>query len=234
MKGRLRYGDVIIPYDVIQTKREKTMQIFIEKDRVEVRAPESKDISEIRELLKNRTSWIFNSQLKLKERKADVISSKDSLLYLGKNIPYKINTLQKTERLILKNKIFQIFTKSKSISEKKIKKMYFDWLLQKYTPYVEKKIDHFAKVLNVNPKGFQIRDLKSKWGSLTVSGHVHLNLHLLKTSKKMIDYVILHELAHLEINGHRHEFWRFLEKFMPDYEKRKKWLDENDIEIFRG
>lgn len=234
MKGRLRYGDVIIPYDVIQTKREKTMQIFIEKDRVEVRAPKSKDISEIRELLENRTSWIFNSQLKLKERKADVISSKDSLLYLGKNIPYKINTLQKTEKLILKNKIFQIFTKSKSISEKKIKKMYFDWLLQKYTPYVEKKIDHFAKVLNVNPKGFQIRDLKSKWGSLTVSGHVHLNLHLLKTSKKMIDYVILHELAHLKINGHRHEFWRFLEKFMPDYEKRKKWLDENDIEIFRG
>ena len=48
MKGKLRYGDVLIPYTIIQTKRKKTLQIFIEKDSVEVRAPQSKDISEIR------------------------------------------------------------------------------------------------------------------------------------------------------------------------------------------
>jgi len=234
MKGKLRYGNVLIPYTIIQTKRKKTLQIFVEKDRVEVRAPQSKTISEIRQLLKNRISWIFNSQLKLKERKTDVVSSKDSLLYLGKNISYTVNILQKTDKFILKKNSFQIYVKSKSITEKKIKKMYHDWLLQKYTPYVKKKINHFVEILHVKPKEFQIRDLKSKWGSATVSGHIHLNLHLLKTPKKMIDYVILHELAHLKIKGHRHEFWAYLEKFMPDYEKRKKWLDENNTEIFRG
>jgi len=234
MKGKLRYGDVLIPYTIIQTRRKKTLQIFIEKDSVEVRAPQSKTISEIRQLLKNRTSWIFNSQLKLKERKTDIVSSKGSLLYLGRNIPFTVNTLQKDEKLILKNKIFYIFIKSKSITEKKIKKMYLDWLLTKHTSYVEKKINHYSKILNVKPKGFQIKDLKSKWGSATVSGHIHLNLHLLKTPRKMIDYVILHELAHLKIKGHRHEFWAYLEKFMPDYEIRKRWLDENNTEIFRG
>ena len=234
MKGKLRYGDVLIPYTIIQTKRKKTLQIFIEKDSVEVRAPQSKDISEIRQLLKNRISWIFNSQLKLKERKTDVVSSKDSLLYLGKNVLYTVSTLQKNEKLILKKNSFQIYVKSKSITKKRIKKMYYAWLLQKYIPYVEKKINHYSKILNVKPKGFQIKDLKSKWGSATVSGHIHLNLHLLKTPKKMIDYVILHELAHLKIKGHRHEFWAYLEKFMPDYEIRKKWLDENNTEIFRG
>ena len=119
MKGKLRYGDAVIPYNVIQTKRKKTLQIFIEKDSVDVMAPESKDISEIKEILKNKTSWIFNSQLKLKERKTDVISSKDSLLYLGKNISYFVNTLHKTEKLILKNKIFQIFTKSNQFQRRK-------------------------------------------------------------------------------------------------------------------
>ena len=49
MKGKLRYGDTIIPYSIIQTKRKKTMQIFIEKDKVEVIAPESKNLSEISE-----------------------------------------------------------------------------------------------------------------------------------------------------------------------------------------
>lgn len=231
MKGKLRYGDTIIPYNVIQTKRKKTLQIFIEKDRVEVRAPESKDISEIRQLLKNKSSWIFNSQLKLKERKTDIVSSKNSFLYLGKNIKYTVNTLQKNEKLELKNNSFQLFTKSKSLPKKKIKKMYFDWLLQKHTQYVEKKINYFAKILNVQPQGFQIKDMKTKWGSVTISGHIHLNSHLLKTPRKIIDYVILHELAHLKIKGHRHNFWVYLEKFMPDYEKRKKWLEKNQVEV---
>ena len=234
MKGKLQYGDTIIPYHVIQTKRKKTIQIFIEKNRVEVRAPKSKDISEIKQLLKNRSRWIFISQLKLKERKTDITVSKNSLLYLGKNVPYSVITLQKNNKIIFKKNIFEIHTKSKFISEKKIKKTYFDWLSLKYTPYVEKKIKLFSKILNVKPNGFQIKDLKSKWGSATVSGHIHLNLHLLKTPKKMMDYVILHEMAHLKIKGHRHEFWVFLESFMPDYEKRKQWLDKNNIEIFRG
>lgn len=234
MQGKLKYGNTIIPYHVIQTKRKKTIQIFIEKDRVEVRAPKSKDISEIKQLLKNRSRWIFISQLKLKERKTDIISSEDSLLYLGENIPYSIFTLQKTNEIILMKNIFEIHTKSKSISEKKIKKMYFDWLTLQYTPYIKKNLKLFSKILNVKPKGFQIKDLKSKWGSATVSGHIHLNLHLLKTPRKMIDYVILHELTHLKIKGHRHEFWVFLESFMPDFEQRKKWLDENHVEILRS
>ena len=48
----------------------------------------------------------------------------------------------------------------------------------------------------------------------------------------MIDYVILHELLHLKVKGHKHEFWTNLGKFMPDYEKRKTWLNQNYVEIF--
>lgn len=234
MKGKLQYGGTIIPYHVIQTKRKKTIQIFIEKDRVEVRAPKSKDISEIKQLLKNRSRWIFISQLKLKERKTDITVSKNSLLYLGKNVPYTVKSLEKTNEIDLKKNSFQICIKSKSITERKITQVYHDWLLEKYSPYVKKKIDYFSKILNVKPEGFQIRNLKSKWGSATVSGNIHLNLHLLKTPRKMIDYVILHELVHLKIKGHKHEFWAYLEKFMSDYEIRKVWLEKNHVEILRS
>ena len=234
MKGKLRYGDTIIPYDIIQTKRKKTLQIFVEKDRVEVRAPESKNISEITRLLEDRISWIFNSQLKLKDRKIDVDQSKNSLLYLGRYVPYTVHTLEKNDQMIFSNNIFQIYTKSESISHVKIKKMYYDWLVLKQTPYIKKKIRYFSKILNVEFQGFQIKNLKSKWGSMTTLNTIHLNLHLLKTPRKMIDYVILHELIHLKIKGHRYEFWLYLEKFMPDYEKRKAWLDQNHIEILRN
>ena len=234
MKGKLRYGNTIIPYDIIQTKRKKTLQIFVEKDRVEIRAPESKTLSEITQLLQNRVRWIFNSQLKLKNRKVNIGQTKNSFLYLGKDIPYVVYTLKEDNKIMLKNNTFQVFTTSKSITAIRIKKMYHDWLLLKYIPHIEKRIEFFSEMLNVKPRGVKIKNLKSKWGSATVSNTIHLNLHLLKVPRKIIDYVIVHELIHLKIQGHGYEFWSYLQKFMPDYEKRKTWLDQNYVEILRN
>ena len=234
MKDKLRYGSVDIPYSITQTKRKKTMQIFIEKDNVEVIAPESKDISEIKQLLKNKVKWIYTSQLKLKKRKPDIRVTKNSLLYLGKNYQYVVKTMQKTDTMIFSNSTFEFSMTSKSLTENKIKNFFFNWLIEKYTPYIENKIKQYSKLLDVQPTGFQIKNLKTKWGSVTVSENIHLNLHLLKTPKKMIDYVILHELAHLKIKGHGYEFWAFLAKFMPDFEKRKEWLEKNHVEILKN
>lgn len=234
MKNKLRYGDAIIPYRVIQTKRKKTIQIFVEKDDVEVRAPESINPSEIKKLLETKTSWIFNKQLLLKERKPQIKLKKNSLLYLGKSIPYEIKTNQKTEKITYKKNQFVILIKSKSIGIKKIQKMYLKWLESKYSTFIERKFELYSKKLQVKPKGYKIKNLESKWGSATALGLINLNVHLLKTPQKMIDYVILHELAHLRIRGHGYEYWRFLAKFMPDYENRKQWLDQNQLEVLRN
>jgi len=125
MKGKLLYGDAVIRYSIIQTKRKKTMQVIVEKDYVEVRAPQSKSASEIKKILQSKTAWIFNKQLALKEQKHDVSISANSLVYLGKNIPFSVQTLQKSEEVIYKKNQFIIKTKSKSISQKKIQKLYF-------------------------------------------------------------------------------------------------------------
>ena len=234
MKNKLKHGDAVIPYRIVQTKRKKTMQIFIEKDDVEVRAPQSMKLPEIKKILETKTSWIFKKQLLLKERKPDIEIKKNSFLYLGKSIPYVIKTAQSSEKIDYSKNQFTIFTKSKSPNMDKIEKMYFQWLEKKYSTFIKRKFDLYSKKLQVHPKGYKIKNLKSKWGSATVSGHIHLNLHLLKTPKKMIDYVILHELAHLKIKGHRHEFWTYLEKFMPGYEKRKQWLEQNHVDILRN
>ncbi len=234
MKNKLRYGDTIIPYRVIQTKRKKTMQIFIEKDDVEVRAPQSMKLPEIKKILETKTSWIFNKQLLLKERKPEIKIEKNSLLYLGKSIPFIIKTSQNTEKITYLKNQFVIQTKSKSIGIKKIQKLYLEWLESKYSVFIKRKFDLYSKKLQVKPKGYKIKNLESKWGSATVLGSINLNVHLLKTPQKMIDYVILHELAHLRIRGHGHEYWAFLAKFMPDYEKRKMWLEKNQLEVLRN
>lgn len=88
-------------------------------------------------------------------------------------------------------------------------------------------INEFSKIIEVIPKDCQIKKLKNRWGSVTKKGTLNLNRNLVKAPQDIIDYVIKHELCHFKIEGHSHNFWKFLKLFEPDYEKKIKWLEVN-------
>ncbi len=65
----------------------------------------------------------------------------------------------------------------------------------------------------------------SNWGSCSVDGHIKISVRLLLAPEHCIDYVIIHELAHLVEHNHSRRFWALVEKVMPDYKQADKWLD---------
>lgn len=74
------------------------------------------------------------------------------------------------------------------------------------------------------------KNLKGRWGSAS-NRIIRLNVNLLKLPLQIIDYVIIHELCHLRIQNHSFHFWNLLKKFLPKYDERKIWLDQNGIDI---
>jgi Predicted metal-dependent hydrolase len=96
--------------------------------------------------------------------------------------------------------------------------------------------EHFAEVLGVQYEQIQIRNQKTRWGSYsTKTGTLSLNFRLLMASPDIVDYVIVHELAHAEHPNHGPRFWRLVEQHVPDYEKKNEWLEENGTRlIFDG
>ena len=82
-------------------------------------------------------------------------------------------------------------------------------------------------MIEVDPKDWQIKKLKNRWGSVTKNKKIVLNVNLIKTPEKIIDYIIVHELCHLKIEGHSHNFWNLLHKYIPDYIERINWLKIN-------
>ena len=65
----------------------------------------------------------------------------------------------------------------------------------------------------------------------TKKGTIVLNIHLLKAPEQIIDYIILHELCHLIIEGHSHRFWSLLHKYVPDNQDKIDWLNTNSEQL---
>ena len=91
--------------------------------------------------------------------------------------------------------------KSPKITSNRIKKLYENWLREKAKDIFEDKIKKHYKKLGVKVKRIAVKNLRNRWGSLTKSGVINLNLNLIKAPEDVIDYIILHELCHLKIKG---------------------------------
>jgi predicted metal-dependent hydrolase len=85
-------------------------------------------------------------------------------------------------------------------------------------------IGHFAPIMNVNPGEIKLSSARTQWGSCTTRGTVRLNWQLIKMPLELVDYVVVHELAHLREMNHSAAFWRVVEAACPDYVKRRSEL----------
>ena len=238
---KIHYGTVTISYDIIRSKRIKTSEIIIDADnKITIRTPLGKDISEIRNLVLGKASWILKKQKQHKETVPEVLKPSfqegSTLPYLGKSYPIKILKRQPKNSISFVDYQFVIRllpSESSSSSTTKgqsglITKLYHNWLMRVARPIFKNKVKEISSKLGIDkPKKISIKKLKNRWGSLTPSGTINLNLNLLKAPSDIIDYIILHELCHLKIKEHSHHFWDLLHKFMPDYQEKIDWLNTN-------
>jgi predicted metal-dependent hydrolase len=94
--------------------------------------------------------------------------------------------------------------------------------------YFTRRADHFCEEMDASYEQIQIRNQKTRWGSYSQrTGTLSLNFRLLMAPPEVVDYVIVHELAHAEHPNHGRRFWRLVAGHVSRYEKLDDWLDEN-------
>ncbi len=104
--------------------------------------------------------------------------------------------------------------------EKVVEQWYRREALQLFTECVE----HFAPLMNVSAREIKLSAARMQWGSCTTRGTVRLNWQLIKMPLHLIDYVVVHELAHLVEMNHSAAFWRVVGEVCPDYAKLRREL----------
>jgi len=101
------------------------------------------------------------------------------------------------------------------------------WLRRQAIRVIREKLKKFAEVLGVKPERIELREWKSKWGLCKAStGTLEFNWKLIQLPDKLIDYIVVHELAHLRHHGHDRSFWMVVAKVLPDWKQRHRELKE--------
>jgi len=107
---------------------------------------------------------------------------------------------------------------------KNIEQRVLEWYRQQAGLLFAARVAHYAVLLNVAPRAIKLSTAKTQWGSCNARGTVRLNLQLIKFPLHLIDYVVVHELAHLREMNHSANFWKVVASVCPDYAKRRREL----------
>lgn len=87
-----------------------------------------------------------------------------------------------------------------------------------------KKVEYYSRLTGLKCTGIKITSAKTRFGSCSGKNSICFSYLLMRYPDEAIDYVVLHELAHTRHHDHSKNFWKLVEKYMPDYKERKKLL----------
>ena len=223
-----------IYYIKIYLENRNNSRASIGKKGVNIRIPRFLNREEqFREILKFK-GWAIN---KIKENPIQENKLKDynneDILKLN-NDEYKLNINFKDKnsssaRVSGNNIILNI---SSSLSEEE-KKEHISTLISRVVAkqkldYIKEKIEKLNKdYFNVDIKNVFLKYNKSNWGSCSSKGNINISTRVLFAPEDILDYICVHELAHLKEHNHSSKFWDVVKEAMPDYKEKEKWLKEN-------
>lgn len=200
-------------YTIKRTGR-KTLAISIVSGEIIVRAPFHVPLAVIETFIKEKESWIKEKVSLYKPVGVDL--SKKTLRYYGKEITLQLFHASKFQVEI--NDVIAVYfprNTQKETLEKKIE----DRFKENLERYIDIKVSHYAKLLNIEKPPFKIRRYKRIHGRCSSRGELAFNLYLFHESFDFIDYVVLHECAHLIEFNHSSKFYELIEAHMPNYKE---------------
>lgn len=115
----------------------------------------------------------------------------------------------------------------KKLSNDEIKK-----LADKACSYIPGRVAHFAPLVGVTYGRITIRNQRTRWGSCSSKGNLNFNWRLIFAPEEVVDYIVVHELAHRKEMNHSRAFYNVVASVLPDYKVREKWLKENGEKLW--
>jgi predicted metal-dependent hydrolase len=213
-------------HQVIRSKR-KTIALVVQRDgtlivRVPLRTPEKT----IREIVTQKADWIAKAQAKMLANPPVAGTRQfvdgEKFLLMGAKYPLKV---VKGQRASLTFEAGNLLLAEKA--RPRAREAFSLWYKRMAAMLLPGRVESLAKKHGFKPAKIRITSARTRWGSCSTSGTISLAWRLVMAPPEVIDYVIIHELAHLNVKNHSKAFWQAVAALLPDYKKHVAWLKKN-------
>ena len=216
-----------LDYTIKRSPKRRKLTITVERDRsVVVHAPVDTSAEKIEEVVRAKRQWIYEKTRHAQKYRephppGKELVSGESALYLGRN--YRVEVVVDGISEVHFDHKFLVPRKHAA----KRKEVLREWYIARAKEKILPRINRHARELGVEFAAAKIVDNRYRWGSCTVKDNVNFNWRLIKAPMFVIDYVIIHELAHLIEANHTSRFWNIVRTQTPTMDKAKAWLKEH-------
>lgn len=209
------------------------LAVYPPTGRIRIAAPLRVNDDSIRLFAISKFSWIrrqqrkFDAQERISPRE---YKNRESHYFQGKRYLLNIIEVNSPPQVILKNKTYiDLYIRPGTIISKKHEIMN-NWYRSQLKKIIPEFIDKWERKINVKVLGWQVRLMKTKWGSCNIKKkRILLNLELSKKPVHCLEYIIVHELLHLLERHHNEKFQILLETYLPNWKKLKNELNRFPI-----
>jgi predicted metal-dependent hydrolase len=223
-----------IPIQVKRTRRRKTAEFSLRDGGVRLLVPDRLSDAEICRLIERRSGWIrkkFRQQEAAPRVAPRQYASGESFAYLGKN--YRLTVVESPEESVkLHGGRFVVSAPTHQINDSyHVAELLKGWYIAHAEARLREKVERYGRKMNVSPASIAVKDYRARWGSCTRARRVGFSWRIIIAPDRIIDYLVVHELAHLIHLDHSAAFWEVVRRYIPDYKERRKWLRDNEAAL---
>jgi predicted metal-dependent hydrolase len=223
------------PFELRLSPRRKTLEIQVSADgRLIVIAPATASTEQITLRLRARLPWILQQQRAMgglgSPASPKRYVSGETHRYLGRQFRLRVEAAERSE-VAREGRFLRVATRQAATPEQ-VRRLLSRWYLGEARRIFAERLAEVAPALGrlgIEVPSPLVRTLEKRWGSLSPSGRLLLNVELVKVPLPCIDYVLVHELCHLVEPHHGPSFWRLLERVMPDWRQRRDRLMRTEL-----
>lgn len=234
----LAIGRTQIDYELRRSASASERRITVTPERVEVMALTSDDDDAIAGFLDRKRQWLLDTvreveQIAARRHAVPRFMSGSKIPFRGRRMPLTVrrSDAERMEITYRNGFVVDLPTWASDDTDALVAGELKLWLRQRARKDVAEIARHYGARFSLSPRSIRVADFVTGWGSCGPEGNITINWHLVFAPRKVLEYVVAHELAHLRHRTHGKDFWDFLGSMVPDYQASKAWLDKHQAEL---
>lgn len=214
----------------VNRKRIKNLYLWVyhTKGEIIINVPVHVSQKRIYTFIQSKLDWLKKTHLRYKNNHeiTPEIDIKNNAHYLGKLYPLIVQKSKTKNQVVFQNSTFELQLKDKNTMSNR-QKLLIEWYRSELKKIIPSLLSKWERTIQVRVNGWNLRKMSARWGSCdTYERKILFNVELAKKPIACIEYIIVHELIHLLERNHNQKFYKYMDKYLPNWKHLKKELNQ--------